>query len=74
MTAEEIKVGDYVEIIPHKNHTDYIKNQYGKQHKVTVVVETTTGKKLCKLKGIKDYEPASSLKKIKVMKTVSEPL
>jgi len=25
-------------------------------------------------KGIKDYGPASSLKKIKVMRTVSEPL
>lgn len=62
-TAEEIKRGDYVEIIPNEDHTTYIKGHYGKSHKVTRVT-IWKGLKYYKLKGIKGNGPESSIKKI----------
>ena len=60
----EIKRGDYVEIIPADNHTDYIKSHYGKQHKVTSVIDSIGVVNYCKLKGIKGYGPESSIRKV----------
>lgn len=59
-----IKRGDYVEIIPDDNHTDYIKSHYGKQLKVTSVIDYIGELNYCKLKGIKGYGPESSLRKV----------
>ena len=63
--TEDIKVGDYAEIVPDDNHTEYIKNQYGKMHKVTRVTTSREGLKLYKLKGVKGYGPQSSIRKLK---------
>lgn len=64
METAEIKRGDYVEIIPHEYHTDYIKAHYGKHHKVTSVKTSVDGVKYYKLKDIKGHGPESSIRKI----------
>jgi hypothetical protein len=63
--TEDIKVGDYAEIVPDDKHTEYIKNQYGKMHKVTRIATSSTGLKLYKLKGVKGYGTQSSIRKLK---------
>lgn len=63
MQTTEIKIGDIIEIVPNECHKDYIKEHYGKPHKVTRVM-IFNGIKYYKLKGIKGYGHESYIRKI----------
>jgi len=63
MQTTDIKTGDLVEIVRDESYKDYIKEQYGKPHKVTRIM-IVHGRKYYKLKEIKGYAHESYIRKI----------
>lgn len=58
----KFNIGDKVEIIPHKDHPQFVRNHYGKTLEVEDVIEMNYDKFLYKVKGIKDYATDVDLK------------
>lgn len=52
MKLSKFKTGDKVEIIPHKDHIDFVKKRYGKSHEVLNVIRIGFDDYIYELSGI----------------------